>query len=137
MLYDKIALDKRHNNCKIITEEVVQTRSFEQWGMLQGDARQADWSKHLATGSPWPNKQRRGRRGKEEADGNAEASAAEEVARVKEADQRAVIAEERARDAETKYETLKKRVSKEETPATGISETPLQEDAVAVTADAE
>jgi len=43
-LYEKIAQDGRHTSCKVLSEEVVAARSYEQWGMLQGDASNADWS---------------------------------------------------------------------------------------------
>ena len=39
-LYDKIALDPRHTDCKVLSEETVTTREYEQWGMLQGEASQ-------------------------------------------------------------------------------------------------
>jgi len=59
-LYDKIARDARHDACKVLSEEVVGARSYEQWGMLQGDSSKADWSSLRG----W-NDQRR-RRGKDD-----------------------------------------------------------------------
>jgi len=41
-LYEKIAKDARHTGCTIISEAAVKRRTYEQWGMLQGDL--ADWS---------------------------------------------------------------------------------------------
>mgnify|MGYP002214585599 CR=1 FL=1 len=59
MLYEKIAKDPRHNACKVLAEDVVEERVYQQWGMLQGDSSQADWATHL---KGWTNpKRRRGR----------------------------------------------------------------------------
>lgn len=41
----------------------MQARVYDQWGMLQGDASQADWSCIAATG--WTNPRRRARRGRD------------------------------------------------------------------------
>ena len=49
-LYEKIAQDKRHTSCTTMSEELVTTRTYEQWGMLQGDASQADWAAIAQTG---------------------------------------------------------------------------------------
>ena len=46
-LYDKIAEDARHTSCTVISKLSVPTRTYDQWGMLQGDL--ADWSS-LAAG---------------------------------------------------------------------------------------
>ena len=41
-LYEKIAKDRRHTDCKILSEVRAKERTYEQWGMLQGDLQ--DWS---------------------------------------------------------------------------------------------
>jgi len=41
-LYNKIAKDDRHKACSVVSETKVEIRTFERWGMLQGDL--ADWS---------------------------------------------------------------------------------------------
>jgi len=41
-LYEKIAKDARHTECTIVSEVTVKERTYEQWGMLQGDLK--DWS---------------------------------------------------------------------------------------------
>jgi len=41
-LYEKIATDARHSACSVVSEVTVEARTYDQWGMLQGDL--ADWS---------------------------------------------------------------------------------------------
>jgi len=41
-LYDKIIKDPRHKACKVVSESKVEVRTYDQWGMLQGDL--ADWT---------------------------------------------------------------------------------------------
>ena len=75
MLYDKIAEDKRHNSCVVMSEEIVSARTFEQWGMLQGDAKEADWAAVAAGG--WVKghaASRRARRNGRETDGDEPAA---------------------------------------------------------------
>jgi hypothetical protein len=55
-LYENISKDKRHTACKVISELMVTSRDFEQWGMLQGDSSEADWSQVL---KGWTNPRRR------------------------------------------------------------------------------
>ena len=42
MLYNKIAKDTRHNECRVISEQTLEKRTYDQWGMLQGDL--VDWT---------------------------------------------------------------------------------------------
>ena len=67
-LYSKIAKDTRHTACSVLSEVMVQTRTYDQWGMLQGDL--ADWSKLTAGQSGMGNvhKRRRGRYAREDLD---------------------------------------------------------------------
>jgi hypothetical protein len=48
-LYDKIALDSRHDSCSVLSEVTVESRTYDQWGMLQGDL--TDWSALAGQGS--------------------------------------------------------------------------------------
>lgn len=66
-LYNKIAADKRHTACEVMSELTVTERTYEQWGMLQGDLK--DWSS-LASGRMSLNgaSRRRGRRAREDFD---------------------------------------------------------------------
>ena len=41
-LYLKISADLRHSDCMVLSEVTVQERSYNQWGMLQGDL--MDWT---------------------------------------------------------------------------------------------
>jgi len=47
-LYEKIATDTRHNQCVVLSDELVHARTYDQWGMLQGNL--ADWSALAAGG---------------------------------------------------------------------------------------
>ena len=71
-LYEKIAKDRRHTDCKILSEVRAKERTYEQWGMLQGDLQ--DWSA-LAVGqasasvTPALKRRRRAREDMEAEDG--------------------------------------------------------------------
>lgn len=69
-LYKKIADDGRHTSCAVISELAVTERTYEQWGMLQGDLK--DWSS-LAGGKlgmkSVTSRRRRGRENMDEDDG--------------------------------------------------------------------
>merc|ERR1719163_1078311 len=64
-LYERIAKDPRHTACKTVSEKAVRCRTYEQWGMLQGDLK--DWSSFAAGTMCMSNMvaRRRGRRGRE------------------------------------------------------------------------
>jgi len=132
-LYDKIAKDSRHTDCKVEKEEQVTERAYDQWGMLQGDSSQADWSPLRGFTNP---KRRRGREnvlGEPPQEGNADKptsdgggdgnSDAALKAKLKEAETRAKDAEERAKEAEAKLASVRG-------PADAIEATPLQTQAV-------
>lgn len=77
-LYNKIALDRRHKACAILVEEFVGERTYEQWGMLQGDSSQADWSVLATKGwSKGHAAGRRARRAGKDKDGGSEEVARE------------------------------------------------------------
>ena len=65
-LYDKIAEDARHTSCTVISKLSVPTRTYDQWGMLQGDL--ADWSSLAAGKMSMSNiyARRRGRQARED-----------------------------------------------------------------------
>jgi len=99
-LYDKIALDKRHTACKVLSEQAVQEREYSQWGMLQGEPKDADWSCLQGWNNP---KRRRGRDNVGEGiDGQDDLQS-----RMKEAEARAAEAELRASQMEAKLAEVK------------------------------
>lgn len=70
-LYAKIASDTRHKDCAVISELKVKERTYEQWGMLQGDLK--DWSSLAAGNGGNVAARRRGRRAREDMDEGGEA----------------------------------------------------------------
>jgi len=132
-LYEKIAQDSRHTGCKVLSEEIVQSRIYDQWGMMQGDASQADWSAVAAGGWGADSRpgRRRARRGKEEGvddvsftgysvstsdsmkkGSHGDGPSAEEMqVRLKAAEQRAQMAEQRADAADRRAKAAEQRAS--------------------------
>lgn len=107
-LYEKIATDTRHNQCVVLSDELVHARTYDQWGMLQGNL--ADWSALAAGGwATGSSLQRRMRRNGKARDDETEleqptAAQAALLSRLQAAEVRADEAEERARKAEARAE---------------------------------
>ena len=67
-LYEQIAKDPRHTSCEVVSTVIVEKRTYDQWGMLQGDLK--NWSR-LASGQASLSKviaRRRGRYAREDMD---------------------------------------------------------------------
>ena len=65
-LYDRIAQDPRHSSCAIVSAVQVKARTYDQWGMLQGDL--TDWSSIASGKQPMHKVVNRRRRAREEMD---------------------------------------------------------------------
>ena len=65
-LYEKIAADSRHNSCSIVSTVKVEKRTYDQWGMLQGDL--TDWSSIASGKQPMHKVANRRRRAREDMD---------------------------------------------------------------------
>ena len=67
-LYEKIEKDARHTSCEIVSKRTVLERTYDQWGMLQGDL--SDWSSLTKGHSSMSSviRRRRGRYAREDMD---------------------------------------------------------------------